>query len=229
MNANVIKTTTTAATLASALLLAGSAFAKDGPPPGEGFGKAFEVTITNLTKTQNFTPILAATHSADIAFFAPGAPAIDEIAIIAESGNVAPLDELLATVPDLVLDTAINGALLGPGESVTVTVDGHRLYDRLSFAAMLIPTNDTFVALNSAPLPTHTAMFTAYAWDAGSEENDELCTSIPGPPCFGEGSSEADGEGFVHIANGVHGIGDLPAAAYDWNGPVARVVVTRVR
>ena len=228
MKANVIRNTTTTL-LATSLLLAGAAVAKEGPPPGEGFGKAYEVTITNLTKMQTFTPILAATHSADIAFFAPGEPAIEEIAIIAESGDVAPLDALLATVPDLVLDTAIHGALLGPGQSVTVTVDGHQLYDRLSLAAMLIPTNDTFVALNSVPLPTRSAMFTAYAWDAGSEENDELCASIPGPPCFGEPISEADGEGFVHIANGVHGIGDLPAAGYDWNGPVARVVVTRVR
>ena len=208
--------------LASATLLAGQAWAQ--APAG-----TYAVTVTNLTKTQNFTPIIAASHSADIAFFEAGQPAIEPIAVLAESGSPVPLETLLTTVPDLVLDTAINGGLLGPGESATLYVEAHPGFDRLSLAAMLIPTNDTFVAVNSLPLPNKTTAVFAHAWDAGSEENDELCASIPGPPCFGEGLSEADGEGFVHLANGISGAADLDAGAYDWRGPVARVSVRRMR
>ncbi len=195
----------------------------------DGTGKTYAVTITNLTKAQNFTPIIAATHSPDIAFFEAGQPAIEPLAVLAESGNPMPLEELLGSVPHLVSGTAINDGLLGPGQSATLMIQGHPRFDRLSLAAMLIPTNDTFVALDSVPLPKGHAMVMATAWDAGSEENDELCASIPGPPCFGEALSMADGEGFVHVANGIHGIGDVDAADYDWNGAVARVVVRRVR
>ncbi len=210
--------------IATTALLAGPAMAN-----GQGPAGTYAVTVTNLTKTQNFTPLIAASHAPDIAFFQPGEPAIEPIAILAESGSPAALESLLQSVPDLVLDTAINGALLGPGESVTLYVEGHPAYDHLSLAAMLIPTNDTFVAMNSLPLPNQSTSVFAYAWDAGSEDNDELCASIPGPPCFGEALSEADGEGFVHLANGIQGVGDVDAAAYDWNGPVARVSIRRMR
>ncbi|MEZ5601637.1 MAG: hypothetical protein R3F36_12070 [Candidatus Competibacteraceae bacterium] len=54
--------------------------------------------------------------------------------------------------------------------------------------------------------------------------------SIPGPLCGGEGGSpNVGGEGFVHIHAGIHGIGDLNAADYDWRNPVATVTVERVR
>ena len=47
---------------------------------------------------------------------------------------------------------------------------------------MLIPTNDAFVGLNTE-LPHDFATKEVYAnvYDAGSEWNDELCASIPGP------------------------------------------------
>jgi hypothetical protein len=214
----------TISTLAAAMLISGAALAEANGP-----SKTYDVTITNITKTQKFTPILVATHKADIAFFTAGMSASGPLAIQAESGNPGPLNDVLLSVPDLVLDTTINGALLEPGESVTITIEGHNQYDRLSLSAMLIPTNDTFMALNSVPLPRFSATYAANAYDAGSEVNDELCASIPGPPCFGEALSQADGEGFVHMANGIQGIGDVDPAAYDWRGAVASVKVTWVR
>ena len=38
----------------------------------------------------------------------------------------------------------------------------------------------------------------------------------------------ADPEGFVHISNGIHGIGDLAADGYDWDNPVAHVRIVRM-
>jgi hypothetical protein len=98
---------------------------------------------------------------------------------------------------------------------------------------MLIPTNDAFVALNGieAPVGNKTLTLFAPAYDAGTEANDELCASIPGPVCGGEGfnASRAGAEGFVHIHAGIQGIGDLSPAMYDWQNPVARITIRRVK
>ena len=37
-----------------------------------------------------------------------------------------------------------------------------------------------------------------------------------------------DGEGFIHVHRGVHGIGDLDAAEYDWRNPMLRVEFTQM-
>ena len=67
----------------------------------------------------------------------------------------------------------------------------------------------------------------APAYDAGSETNDELSSTVAG--LGGEGYSPNDsGEGFVHIHNGVHGIGDLVAATMDWRNPVAQIAIERM-
>ena len=69
--------------------------------------------------------------------------------------------------------------------------------------------------------------YLANAYDAGSETNDELSSTVAG--LGGEGYSPNDsGEGFVHIHGGVHGIGDLVAATMDWRNPVAKIVIQRV-
>jgi len=208
--------------MTAALACSAAAFADE--------AKTYEVTITNITAGQTFTPVLAATHRADIAFFELGQPASAELAALAEGGDIGPLGELLDSVPWLVQDTATNGALLGPGEAVTIEVTGSSRFNRLSFAGMLIPTHDTFVALDSMLLPNRSATTVVRAYDAGSETNDELCANIPGPYCGGAPSSPMDdGEGFVHVANGIHGIGDLAPEVFDWRNPVATVSVRRTR
>jgi hypothetical protein len=81
----------------------------------------------------------------------------------------------------------------------------------------------------SLPKGFDAATYFAAAYDAGSETNDESCSTVPGPACGGAAlSPEDDGEGFVHIHNGVHGIGGLVASVHDWRNPAARVVIMRV-
>jgi hypothetical protein len=106
---------------------------------------------------------------------------------------------------------------------------------------MLIPTNDTFFALNQQRLPLRgSATYLVPAYDAGSEANDQNCANIPGPRCGGAGSSPGNNEGdegFVHIGNGFHELGSvgengaevLGPLMYDWRNPVARITVRRVR
>jgi hypothetical protein len=208
--------------LAAATLLAGATLAQ-----AQTAGKTFAVTITNITKGVSFTPVLAATHSDDIAFFEVGTPASEELSIIAEGGNIVPLMDLLL-VSDAVADVEATGDLLGPGASVTLEITANRGQPFLSMASMLLPTNDTFFALNGVRVPRRgSATYYASAYDAGSEVNDEDCLNIPGPTCGGEGvSADSTAEGYVYPSPGIHGEGDLPQSAYDWQGAVAKITVT---
>ena len=70
-------------------------------------------------------------------------PSSPELGTLAESGDVAPLTALLNTSAN-VWDVQIAAGLHGPGETTSVTVMGGGGFDRVSIAAMLIPTNDAF-------------------------------------------------------------------------------------
>src|SRR5216110_1639848 len=109
---------------------------------GTASASELEVTVTNLTRGQQFTPILVDSHKADVRLFELGSPASPQLKTLAEEGNVVPLTALLLSNHD-VLDVVNSGAL-GPGQSVTQRVGVYRGFDNVSVAAMLIPTNDGF-------------------------------------------------------------------------------------
>ena len=219
------------ALIVACLLVSATAIAADkGKSAGKGHPKmhTYAVTITNITAGQSFTPILVATHTRDVSFFKLGAEPSPELADLAEGGATGGLQMLLDSQPEYVLDTANGMTLIGPGESETIYITGSKAYNRLSLAGMLLPSNDSFVAMNSMELPRKTAGRLAMAFDAGSEMNDELCMHIPGPHCGGMPFSPGLAEGFVHISRGISGEGDLAASAYDWRNPVAHISVSRM-
>jgi hypothetical protein len=201
----------------------------------------YQVTITNITKGQTFTPQLVVTHSAIVQLFRPGEPASDELALLAEAGDTDALTGVLRGAGAAVGEVKTISGLLLPGESVSTTIEASRSHPYISVAAMLIPTNDTFVGLNRKRLPFYgSTTWEVPAFDAGSEANDQNCTNIPGPRCGGAGSSpgnNAGDEGFVHIGNGFHELGAadenggeiLGPLAYDWRNPVATITVRRIR
>ncbi len=198
----------------------------------------YAVRVTNLTRGQTFTPILVATHRTGVRLFELGQPASAPLATLAEEGNTAPLAALLSGMAGVLDVVSSGGALLPPGESVTIMVRTEGSFDRVSLASMLIPTNDGFFALNGVEGPRGSrAVMTLIspAYDAGSERNDETCLSIPGPfftECGGPGGGAmtvGGEEGYVHIHAGIHGIGDLVAADRDWRNPVAHITIQRVR
>ena len=213
------------ATALTAALLAGlatSAAAQD--------EAAYEVEITNVTRGEIFTPILLASHEAGVRIFQAGEEASAELEVLAEAGNVAPLETLLMGMPS-VLATTDSNALLHPGESVTLHIETRAAFDHLSLAAMLIPSNDAFFGLAdiAGPKGDKTIILYSPAYDAGTEPNSELCADIPGGGgCGGEGLSAEDGEGYVHVHAGIHGIGDLAPSDYDWRNPVARIRISRI-
>ncbi len=188
-----------------------------------------EVTITNLTPGVYLTPVLVAAHKGDLKLFSAGQAASDELTAIAESGDIAPMTTLLEA-NRLVSGTGHTEGLLAPGQSATVVISSSKRSNRISLASMMLPTNDGFIGLNSVRVPWYgSTTYLSPGYDAGTETNDELCVSIPGPMCGGEGLSlNDDGEGFIHINRGIHGIGDLVAADHDWRNPVAKITVQRV-
>lgn len=196
-----------------------------------GGASAYDVTITNLTAGITFTPALAVVHGKNISLFQLGQPASEGIATLAEAGDPSVIASAAGGASE-VGGFATDTDPLAPGASTTVRVSTTAGFERVTVAAMLLPTNDGFYAINTEKLPSSvgdSVTYYAVGYDAGSEPNDELCENIPGPQCEGEGlSPDQDGEGYVHVHRGIHGIGDLDAADHDWRNPVARIRITAV-
>jgi len=228
----IFRKLTGAAVVASFIFASSSALASG--------SKMYKVTITNITNSITFTPIVVASHRNKISIFELGEPASDALAKIAESGahdeedGTDGIDGILerngATVEN-------SGGLLLPGDSITVEVSAAHGARRITVASMMLPTNDGFIALNGVKAPKRGSLtYYSPGYDAGTEPNDELCGSIPGPFCKGEGRSPIDNnaEGYVHIHRGIHGLvagydTGLAADVFDWRNPVAKITITRVR
>ncbi len=225
-----MKRLTTVITLALSLIVIGHP-ANDTTALAQSTG-TYQVNITNLVPMQLFTPVLVATHNSSTTMFLPGTPASSELQTLAETGNVAPLAALLSGDTN-VMDVPDSGGLHGPGNTGGVFVTGSDTFNRLSLAAMLIPTNDAFVGLNTTlPADGETKVVYAFAYDAGTEVNDERCASIPGqsyPECGGPGSGGAPGggEGMIVIHSGIRGDGDF-GRNRDWKNPVARITIRKI-
>ena len=192
----------------------------------------YEVTVTNLTKGIAFTPLLAATHRPEMQLFTLGEPSSENIANVAEGGDISGLKDELDSSSRVANTTSTDG-LLTNGQSVTFEISSSRRFSRISLISMLLPTNDTMVSLRAKKLPRRrgqTVHYNMRAYDAGSEANDELCVNIPGPVCGGNPFSAPDDsdEGYSYPSPGIHGEADLAQSLYDWNGPVAKVKIKRI-
>ena len=192
-------------------------------------GAMFEVTVTNLTRGQIISPVLVATHSRRTSFYELGEPASPELGILAEDGDNAPLRAVLDASSE-VYETASGAAGIPPGGSETILISSVPNRPLVSLAGMMITTNDAFVSLDGAPLPLiGKRTYFVPGLDAGTEANSESCMYVPGPPCGSGGVHDpSPAEGYVHVSNGIQGIGDIPKDVYDWRNPAARIEVRRV-
>lgn len=187
----------------------------------------YHVTITNTTANHVITPPAVIAHNRHFKLFTITKPASAELAIMAESGNVSPLLTALASDSNVsaVMSTLDQAPpVILPGNSITVEIKAPRK-TYFTIAGMLATTNDAFTSVTlKGPRKNRYRSGYAMTYDAGSEANNELCIDIPGPPCAGTNAPiEGDGEGFVTIHNGVHGVGDLVPSSLDWRGPTASV------
>jgi hypothetical protein len=232
-----LTTALTASLLLTAPLIGAQAQSPDGfAPTASNKNLMYEVTITNITRGSLFTPILVVSHRPGVKLFKLGDPASRQLAALAEGGDIGQLADMLS-LDSHVVGIGDSGGPLPAGQSVTVRVPAGNA-NQISLAAMILPTNDGFIALNGVAIPrSGSQTFMVNGYDAGSEPNDESCANIPGPlpdtpKCEGDGegiSLNVNGEGFVHVHAGIHGIGDLDPAVYDWRNPMAVVTVQKVR
>ncbi|MDO6541401.1 spondin domain-containing protein [Photobacterium sanguinicancri] len=199
---------------------------------------SIDVSITNATKGIYFTPLLVVAHSSDIHLFQAGVAASPEIKAMAEGGDISGLSSLAANAGAVVSENPASG-ILNPGVSATASLDTGSFH-RLSLTAMLLPTNDGFVGLDSWQIPSQPGTYTIRlnGYDAGTEANDELAASMPNPPfiTFGSGGTGVEAtisNDKVHIHPGNLGDGDttggksdLNSGMHRWLNPVAVVTVT---
>ena len=147
------------------------------------------VYVTNNAPMQGTcqTPVWVGVHDGSFDLYDRGAPISAALEPLAEDGNNAPIIADFAEAAGGVFDGTVGGAPICPGETVELPfefalVPGVTHY--FSYASMILPSNDAFVANgNPKAHPIFTAggdfantLFTVggdEVLDAGSEVNDE--------------------------------------------------------
>ena len=210
--------------------------------------KMYEVTITNLTPGQPITPPLLVTHAKDAGFFTVGERANNGIQQLAENGNPEPLVEMLqgkAGIVDIVQGTVPLIPANDPGntglnhsETFVVSSEGNMRY--LSFASMLVCTNDGFAGIDSVELPIKQLTVYAEAYDARTEMNTEDFADMV-PHCQGAIGVTSDDEGtgasnpaiaedgVVIPHPGIMGEEDLLENVHVWGNPVVKIDIVRMK
>ena len=190
-----------------------------------------EMSITNLTKGQVMSPVFVARHNgyAD-PLYTLGEPASASLARMAEDADATGLlsdwdpDDNSNVSESMVV--AFNNGPIPPGETVSMTFDIKDGNSMVSFASMLVTTNDAFIGASGLDV-SKSRTINLNAYDSGTERNSEDCSYIPGPPCGKHVRDRSPSEGYVYVHPGVHGGGssDLDPASHDWRNPAARLSI----
>lgn len=171
------------------------------------------VTIENLQPSGGyyFTPVWLGLHDGGFDLFDIGSAASPELEAIAEEGNVAPLGTLFSSMTNgtgssrqgavVTSPGGFPGApVFDPGESVSQMIDviDPQATRYLSFASMLIPSNDTFFG-NSEPM--------GYAiFNADGTFSGPLTIDIMGSGLYDAGTEVNSGTGAAFSALGGTGL-----------------------
>ncbi|RMH21770.1 MAG: hypothetical protein D6698_02170 [Gammaproteobacteria bacterium] len=206
-----------------------------------------QVTVSNLTHGDYFTPLLIAGHDSATHLFQLGSPASLALQKMAEGGDLADLTTSLQGVGADLVSNPANG-VLAPGASITASLTTTANNTHLSVVAMILPTNDGFVGIDALSIPTvpGTYHYDLNAYDAGTEANNELIVSgsgapntlgIPADPGSHNGSNATgvttvETNTNVHVHRGVlgdtnatGGTSDLDATIHRWLNPIARLTI----
>jgi len=193
------------------------------------FSAEYEITIENLAPagSQPLSPPVFAVHSNAFRMFHIGGYATDELAQIAQDAFNDPMITLLNGSDD-VFDVVVGAGPIPPGASATFNAEASGNYIKLSFATMLVNTNDGFTGVDKLQLPQQgTKVYYLRAYDAGSELNTESDDHIPGPCCGNPFAGISTNEK-IAFHPGIEGVGDLSPAVYGWDEPVAKLTITRL-
>lgn len=196
----------------------------------KGGGGLYEVTIVNLTKGQPLTPPVIAVHAPKHKILEAGHPASYGISALARDGVTDLFQNELMADMQVVRSVVGNGVIL-PGQKQKLTVEANNPTFKFSFFSMLARTNDAISVAQSLPINIakgQKAVYFAHTYDAGVEDNTELCSDIPAPPCNSPMQGQSTGEGFVRPHEGVLGIGDLTKERDTFANVTAKIVIKRL-
>ena len=215
---------------------------------GDTGKQMFEITLTNLTmgehgmSGQTFSPAIFAAHPAGWKLAEVGQPASEALVAQAEGGKTDGIEALAAVAGAnvmIAMNTDGTRRYTMPGQSTTVTVTADMMNSSLSVSSMLVSTNDAFIAAIDVPLFDEygmpvTTTIDLMAYDAGSEENTEMASDIPGPlgldadtdPTGSNARVPTEG-GVIMMHPGIQGGGDV-SDAFAWTEPIATLMITPV-
>jgi len=204
-----------------------------------------DITLVNLTHSLAFTPVLVTAHDQDTSLFSLGETASLSLQKMAEGGDTSDLKSDVSAAGGITLDLTSAPTLAGVTSTGSLDTQNN---EYLSLTAMVLPTNDGFVGLDSWEIPTEAGTYTIMlnAYDAGTEINDEIVNGggavgvagIPADPSGnagsgGTGASSNEANSNVHIHPGnigdtdsSGGISDLDSTVHRWLNPVAKLVIT---
>ena len=237
-----------AVTAIAAILVASMAgIPQSNAEPDSKRGITYEVTVTNLTAGQPITPPLIVTHAKDAGFFTVGEQASSELQQLAENGNLEPLANMLAEkrgVADIIQGTAPLVPANDPGETglahsetFEITAKGNERF--ISFASMLVCTNDGFAGIDSVRLPIHQKTIFAMGYDARTEMNTEDFADMV-PPCqtaigvssddqgTGQTNPALSEDGIIIPHPGIMGDEDLLKDVHGWTNPTVKIDIVRM-
>lgn len=194
----------------------------------------YEVEIVNLTHNQPFSPLALRAHGANFKAWRIGEPASLGIEYIAEAGDNT---EFLGRASSK--KSATGTGIIGPGETALIDLGSKETDQYLTAVTMLVNTNDAFAGvtgfdLSDLAVGDKTEVYLPI-YDSGTEANDELAGTIPGPADSGAGfNAERNDVDYVAMHPGVVGLDDgysdsVLNSSHKFDGPAAKLMVTRIK
>ncbi len=193
----------------------------------------FQITIKNISPNV-LSPAFFASGDGTYDLFDAGAMASAAVEAVAEGGNTAPMIADAMAAPGVLSYGVAGAAPLTTGQMAMTTIQADLAHPWLSFASMIGVSNDGFIGgalgddgINLFPggMPYNGVIVLTHldVWDAGTEVNDELATTVG---ALG-GMGGVDENGVIRKPHaGILGIGDIPTS-FNWvPGDVAMITIT---
>ncbi|MBW9266504.1 MAG: spondin domain-containing protein [Candidatus Thiodiazotropha sp. (ex. Lucinisca nassula)] len=234
---DMLKSATLALLVTGPLILTGCDHNDDDSDDDETGRVSYELRVTNLTAAQPLSPLAVVLHDSAYSMWSVGSSAGDGLEYLAEGGDNT---ELLSEAANSSTATMSGGGIIAPGQNESLIIEADEMNGlALSFATMLVNTNDAFTGINAVDVSDMMAgsskqLFIA-AYDAGTEGNSELASTVPGPAAGGEGYNPARDDrdsvgghpGVVTHDDGLSGSALNESHRFD--NPVAHVTITRMQ
>ncbi len=197
----------------------------------------YEITVTNLSSNQPLSPVAVVLHETLYSGWAIGSTSTVGLEHLAEGGDNSTF--LVEARMANSLGAESGAGVIIPGSSELVEISVQRGSDlQLTVASMLVNTNDAFTGSTGIDLSSlligDELKVRLPIYDAGTEGNNELAGTIPGPADGGEGfNSGRDDVNVVSrhsgVVSSVDGYTDsILEQSHRFDSPIAQLLVRRV-